>query len=108
MVGCTLIFPFAPHTDLTILLHFISVIHSARRPWYPHFRAALNHSQTIDEIENLLRGKVVRWRGKAGMQTRRRVVQGEKEEGDEDDMEEEGGGIDRGRDEDYGDLSLIE
>jgi len=42
------------------------------------------------------------------MQTRRRVVQGEKEEGDEDDMEEEGGGIYIERDKDYGDLSLIE
>jgi len=91
----------------THVRHFIEY-QCARRPWYPHFRAALNHSQTIDEIENLLRGKVLRWRGKAGMHTRRRVVQGEKEEGDEDDMEEEGRGEDRERDEDYGDLSLIE
>lgn len=40
---------------------------SARRPWYSHFRVALNQCQTLDEIETLLRGKVVRWRGKASV-----------------------------------------
>lgn len=53
---------------------------SARRPWYNKFRATLNHCQEIAEIETLLRGKVTRWRGRAG-----EVLK----EGDDSDTEDE-------------------
>lgn len=42
--------------------------YSGRRPWYHRFRASLNQCETCDDIEVLLRGKLVRWRGKAGKQ----------------------------------------
>jgi tRNA-dihydrouridine synthase 1 len=71
---------------------------SARRPWYPHFRAALNHSKTIDEIDALLRGRVVKWRGKAGV-----VARDEDERADDDRDNEKSGEND-----DLGDLFLVQ
>ena len=49
-----------------IYIQYCVPLLSARRSWYRHFRASLNRSQTVEEIECLLRGKVTRWRGKAG------------------------------------------
>jgi len=49
----------------THVRHFVEH-QCARRPWYSHFRAALNLCESVDEVEALLKGKVVRWRGKAG------------------------------------------
>ena len=45
---------------------YLFLVYSARRPWYPKFRAALNHCETLEEIATLLQRKVIRWRGGAG------------------------------------------
>ncbi|KAF9225882.1 FMN-linked oxidoreductase [Gyrodon lividus] len=59
-----------PHvaTLKTIQAHvrYIIEFQCARRPWYSKFRLALNNCKNLDDIEILLRGKVSRWRGKAG------------------------------------------
>jgi tRNA-dihydrouridine synthase 1 len=71
---------------------------SARKSWYPHFRTSLSHTQTIDEIENLLRRKVAKWRGKAGVRIGRVGWVEDEEEAEEKQQEVE---------DDFGDLSLI-
>jgi len=38
-----------------------------RRPWFRKFRSGLNACQTLDEFDVLLRTRVTRWRGKAGV-----------------------------------------
>ncbi|KZP29312.1 FMN-linked oxidoreductase [Athelia psychrophila] len=59
-------YPTASMTAIrTHIRHFVEH-QCARRPWYPHFRAALNVCHTVNDVEALLRGKVVRWRGKGG------------------------------------------
>lgn len=40
-------------------------VHSGRRPWFSKFRNALTQCKTLDEIEDLLRWRVQRWRGDA-------------------------------------------
>jgi len=93
-------FPLTLHICRKLNLAFHFHINSARKPWYPHFRAALNHSETIEEIEKLLRGKVVKWRGKAGA-----AVRGENDATDDDrDYGKDGG---KDEEDDLGYLSLI-
>jgi tRNA-dihydrouridine synthase 1 len=95
--GCVKVlylFIFIIHTrELIIILH-----NSARRPWYKHFRAALNRTHTIEEIETLLKVKVVRWRGKAGA-----VISNLGGDGESEDEKETGKDDDDG----LGDLALI-
>ncbi|CCM00232.1 uncharacterized protein FIBRA_02260 [Fibroporia radiculosa] len=56
-----------PHTATlqtiqTHIRHFVD--HPCgRRPWFNKFRAALNQSRTIDDLEHLLKRRVQKWRG---------------------------------------------
>ncbi|KAI0737241.1 FMN-linked oxidoreductase [Daedaleopsis nitida] len=49
-------------TAQTHVRHFIDA-QCGRRPWFGQFRAALGRCGTVEEIEQLLRVKVQRWRG---------------------------------------------
>jgi len=83
-------------TVRTHIRHFVE-FQCARRPWYPKFRAALNHCETLEEIETLLRRKVAKWRGGAG------AARGGYDDEDNNDNNGHNTGIDEGID----DLSLI-
>ncbi|KAG2156849.1 FMN-linked oxidoreductase [Suillus bovinus] len=50
----------------THVRHFIE-FQCSRRPWYNKFRTALPACEGVHDIEHLLRTKVTRWRGKAGL-----------------------------------------
>ncbi|KXN92130.1 tRNA-dihydrouridine(16/17) synthase [NAD(P)(+)]-like protein [Leucoagaricus sp. SymC.cos] len=47
----------------THIRHFVE-FQCGRRPWFNKFRAALSATQSIEEIEHLVRIKVERWRGR--------------------------------------------
>ncbi|KAF9009967.1 t-diRNAhydrouridine synthase [Cyathus striatus] len=50
-------------TIQTHIRHFID-FQCNRRPWFSKFRTALNATQSLEEVEKLLRVKVQRWRGR--------------------------------------------
>jgi len=64
---------------------------SERRPWFKKFRAALAATSSLDAIENLLRVKVQRWRGRSlrvpHLENDKEIPQ--RENGDEDEDERE-------------------
>lgn len=51
---------------------------SGRKPWFGKFRAALAETDSFESVEELLRGKVVRWRG--GCASREKWSEAEEED----------------------------
>ncbi|KAA1472499.1 FMN-linked oxidoreductase [Dentipellis sp. KUC8613] len=49
-------------TIQTHVRHFVE-FQCGRRPWFHKFRSTLSQCKDVDEIDNLLRGRVQRWRG---------------------------------------------
>ncbi|KAF9233416.1 FMN-linked oxidoreductase [Melanogaster broomeanus] len=63
---CKLLPDVATLKTIQAHVRYIIEFQCVRRPWYSKFRLALNNCESVDDIETLLRGKVSRWRGRAG------------------------------------------
>lgn len=72
-------------TVQTHIRHFVG-FQCSRRSWFPRFRAALGATKSLEEVENLLRIKVERWRGTRTKHLRS-IVGGEDNEDSSDDEE---------------------